>query len=97
MSIEIVIDAAFIEELNKIGGRRRKPFFSSVANPVLDAVGSAALITKGMHLLASGGAFGAKARRIAMGTAAGRVGSLGMGIGSTYLGGKGLAGIFRQI
>jgi len=97
MSIEIIIDASFAEELNKIGGRRRKSFFSSVANPVLDAVGSAALITKGMHLLASGGAFGAKARRIALGTAAGRVGALGMGVGSTYLGAKGLASIYKRI
>lgn len=115
MSIELVIDTAFDDEIEKIGGRkkrkgstlrrakssyrkRRKSLFQLLTKyPVLEAIGSAALTTKGLHLLASGGMFGKRVKAFSTGPRAGSIGALGMGVGTTYLGAKGLANILNRL
>ena len=78
--------------------KKKKSLFSLLAKyPVLEAVGSIALTTKGLHHLATGGMFGKRFKTMATSPRAGRMGSLGLGIGTTFLGAKGLAGIIERM
>jgi hypothetical protein len=113
MNTNVIISHSFINELEKIGERKKgtrikrikssfrrkkKSIFNIIAKyPVFEAVGSAALTTKGLHLLASGGMFGKKMRTMSTGKGAGKIGALGLGIGTTYLGAKGIAGLINRL
>jgi hypothetical protein len=78
--------------------RKKKSLFKMLTKyPVLEAIGSLALTTKGMHHLATGGMFGKRMKRFASSPRAGSLGSLGMGVGTTFLGAKGLAGIAERL
>lgn len=78
--------------------KRKKSLFSVMAKyPVLEAVGSLALTTKGLHHLATGGMFGKRMKSLATGPRAGAIGSLGLGLGTTFLGAKGLANVVERL
>lgn len=64
--------------------------------PVLEAVGSMALLSKGLIHLAKGGMLGKALRAMAENPRAGRIGAVGMGVGTTYLGAKGLASLLNR-
>lgn len=113
MNVNDLICQSLVAELDKLAARKKssrlrrakstfrrkkQSVFNLIAKyPVFEALGSAALTTKGLHLLASGGMFGKKFRTMATGKGAGKVGALGMGIGTTYLGTKGLANILNRL
>jgi len=109
---EIIADV-FVAELQKLAEKKRGAAFRKVKSslrekkntiagliskyPIFEAVGSAALTTKGLHMLASGGMFGKALQRMSTGKGASKFGRLGLGIGTTYLGGKGIAGILNRL
>ena len=113
MNVEAVIDAAFESELEKIAKKKKRTGFTKAKSsfrrkkkslfkmlskyPVLEAVGSLALTAKGLHHLSSGGMFGKKMKSFAASPRAGNLGYLGMGVGTSFLGLKGLAGILERM
>jgi len=65
--------------------------------PLLEAIGSAALLSKGLIHLSRGGMLGKALRQVATSPKAARIGAVGMGVGTTYLGAKGLASLLGRL
>lgn len=88
----------FRKKVKRYRKKATKSVFGAMRKyPILEAVGSVALLSKGLIHLARGGMLGKALRQVAISPRAGRIGAVGMGVGTTYLGAKGVAGLLGRL